>query len=210
MVSENSDDVPRGFEVIVIAGPGGVGKGTVVSRLMELDDRLWLSRSWTTRERRPGEAPDAYHFKTTEEFQEHIDAGGFLEWAHFLDYMQGSPIPDPPAGHDVLFEIDVQGAYQIKKLYPHCLLVFLDAPSREVQRQRMIDRGDTPERIEARIRKAAEEVERANGMDFVHIVNDDLSRTVSEVAELIAEHRRGSRRDGADQRTGRSDEQSGG
>lgn len=190
MTSEDHSGTPRGFDVIVIVGPGGVGKGTLVSRLLEIDDKLWLSRSWTTRQRRPGESPDAYHFKTTEEFLAHIDAGGFLEWAPFLDYMQGSPLPDPPSGLDVLFEIDVEGARQLKGLYPDCLLVFLDAPSREVQRQRMIERGDTPERIEERIRKAAEEVERAKGMDFIHVVNDDLARTVSLVAGLIDDHRR--------------------
>lgn len=179
-----------GFRVIVIAGPGGVGKGTVVSRLLDLDDTLWLSRSWTTRDRRPGESPDAYHFKTAEEFRARIDAGGFLEWAPFLDYMQGSPVPDPPDGMDVLFEIDVEGARQVRDLYPDCLLVFLDAPSREIQRERMIERGDDPERIEQRIRKATEELDRAQGMDFIHVVNDDLSSTVAQVAELIEDHRR--------------------
>lgn len=178
------------FQVIVIAGPGGVGKGTLVSRLLEMDDRLWVSRSWTTRAPRPGESPDAYHFKTPEEFRAHIDAGGFLEWAPFLDYMQGSPLPDPPANMDVVFEIDVEGARQIKDLYPASLMIFLDAPSREVQRQRMVERGDTPERIEARLLKAAEEVRRAEDMDFVHVINDDLERTVTTVLELIAEHRR--------------------
>lgn len=190
MTGDEERPATHEFNVIVIAGPGGVGKGTVVSRLLEIDDRLWLSRSWTTRDPRPGESPDAYHFKTTAEFRAHIESGGFLEWAPFLDYMQGSPLPDPPPGRDVLFEIDVEGARQIKALYPKSLLIFIDTPNRDVQRQRMVDRGDTPERIDARLRKAAEEVDKANGMDFVHVINDDLERTVHEVASLIAGHRR--------------------
>lgn len=190
MTTDEENGTADDFDVIVIAGPGGVGKGTVVARLLEIDDRLWLSRSWTTRERRPGEAPDAYYFKTTEEFRAHIDAGGFLEWAPFLDYMQGSPIPEPPSGKDVLFEIDVEGARQVKDLYPECLLIFLDAPSREVQRQRMVVRGDQPDRIDERLRKASEEVDKAKDMSFVHVINDELERTVHEVASLIQEHRR--------------------
>lgn len=180
---------PADFEVIVICGPGGVGKGTVVAELLERDNGLWLSRSWTTRDRRPGEAHDAYHFKTTDEFQAHIDRGGFLEWAPFLDYMQGSPLPDPPDGMDVVFEIDVQGAQQIKELFPDSLLIFLDAPSREIQQQRMVQRGDTPERIEQRLTKAEEELQRAQGMDFVHVINDDLAETVARVLGIIDAHR---------------------
>ena len=181
--------LPEGTRVVVVSGPGGVGKGTLVAELLQRDPRLWLSRSWTTRDRRQGEAPDAYRFATEEEFLEHAAADGFLEWTRFLDYRQGSPVPDPPAGSDVLFEIDVQGAANVKRLYPDALLVFVDAPDRATQEARLRGRGDDEQRVRQRLEKAAEEVARAARMDFVHVVNDDLDRTVEELTGLIARHR---------------------
>lgn len=182
---------PISGRIVVISGPGGVGKGTVVAELLKLDDRLWLSRSWTTRARRPGEAADAYHFATPEEFEQHAVDGGFLEHARFLDYRQGSPLPDPPQGKDVVFEIDVQGAQRIAELYPNALLVFVDAPSRQIQEQRMRGRGDADERIAQRLKKAEEELERSLSLPFVHVINDELSATVNRVLALIEEHRAG-------------------
>ncbi len=188
-VAERVPPLPEGTSVIVISGPGGVGKGTLVERLLELDDRLWLSRSWTTRDRRPGEAADAYRFSTVEEFQGRAAEGGFLEWTRFLDYYQGSPVPEPPPGHDVVFEIDVRGAANVQRLYPDALLVFVDAPDRATQEQRLRGRGDDEERVRQRLEQAAEAVELAAGMDFVHVVNDDLDRAVDELRGLIEAHR---------------------
>jgi guanylate kinase len=181
--------LPDGASVIVISGPGGVGKGTLVAELLQRDPRLWLSRSWTTRARRPSESPDAYHFVSRDRFEQRIADGGFLEWVEFLDYLQGSPLPEPPEGHDVVFEIDVKGAANIKSLYPDALLVFVDAPDRAVQEARLRGRGDDEERIAQRLAKAEEEVELARQLDVVHLVNDDLERALAELHELIAEHR---------------------
>lgn len=185
--------LPDGTAVVVIAGPGGVGKGTIVERLVDDDGSLWLSRSWTTRPPRPGERPDAYHFVTPEEFQAHIDRGGFLEWVDFLEYRQGSPLPEPPPGSDVLFEIDVEGASRVHRMHPGSLLVFVDAPDRAVQQERLRGRGDSEERIEQRLRKAEEEVARSVDLPFVRVTNDELDRTVAEIAGLIDEARRGVR-----------------
>lgn len=188
-VARQVPPLPAGSSVIVIAGPGGVGKGTLVAELLARDDRLWLSRSWTTRDRRPGEAADAYRFATEAEFVERAAADGFLEWARFLDYRQGSPVPDPPDGADVVFEIDVRGAANVKRLYPEALLIFVDAPDRATQEERLRGRGDAEDRILQRLRKADEELDAASGMDFVHVVNDDLDRTVDELLQIVRAHR---------------------
>jgi guanylate kinase len=188
-VASSVGPLPPGTSVIVVSGPGGVGKGTIVQRLVEQDPTLWVSRSWTTRERRSGEAADAYHFAAEREFLERVEEDGFLEWTRFLDYYQGSPVPDPPEGCDVLFEIDVRGAANVKRLYPDALLVFVDTADRAIQESRLRGRGDNEERIRQRLEKAEEEVRRASTMEFTHLVNDDLDRAVAELARLIQAHR---------------------
>jgi guanylate kinase len=175
--------------IIVVSGPGGVGKGTIVRELLSRRPDIWLSRSWTTRPRRGGEAGDAYVFTTREAFDAHIAAGGFLEWVDFLDYRQGTPVPDAPPGTDMLFEIDVAGAAALLAVDPDALLVFVDTPDRAEQRRRLQGRGDDPERVEARMRKGDEEREAARHLPMHHLVNDDLHEAVTRLEDLIEAHR---------------------
>ncbi|MGB3679060.1 MAG: hypothetical protein WA969_10555 [Candidatus Microthrix parvicella] len=172
--------------IVVISGPGGAGKGTVVQRLLAEDDRLWLSRSWTTRARRRGESADAYRWATPEEFAAHAAAGGFLEWVRFLDYCQGSPLPTPPEGHDVIFEVDVAGARSVRERWADARCVFIDTPSRLEQEARLRRRGDDPERVAQRLLKADEEVAAALQLGCDVVINDDLDATVAELQRLIA------------------------
>lgn len=175
--------------LFVLSGPGGVGKGTVAKVLVDVVPNLWLSKSWTTRDPRPGEAADAYHFVTRGEFLEHIEADRFFEWADFLGNMYGTPMPDPPDGHDVLLEIDVQGARSVRERDPDAVLLFLDAPSPEVQRERLVYRGDTPEKVQDRLVKAAEERDAGRELGAQIVINDDIDATVTELHALIDEHR---------------------
>ena len=176
--------------IFVVFGPGGAGKGTLVRRLVDQVPDLWLSRSWTTRARRPREAEDAYVWVDRDTFERHSAAGGFLEWAPFLDYLQGTPTPDPPAGHDVLLEIDLQGARQVRALYPDAVVIMVVPPSRAEQEARLRGRGDPEERVAQRL--ALAEVEERDGREIADhvVVNDDVDRALAELTGIVEACRR--------------------
>lgn len=176
--------------VIVVSGPGGVGKSTIVEKLVERDAKLWLSRSWTTREQRPGESADAYRFVSRLEFEKNIEAKGFLEWTDFLGNLYGTPMPNPPAGKDIVLEIEVDGAQQVKHLIESALLLFVLPPSRQEQKARLRGRGDSDQKVEKRLKKAEDEEPIGKAMADYVIINDDLESTIDEMTRIIAYERR--------------------
>ena len=179
----------RGSErplIIVISGPGGVGKGTIVGALRERDPALWVSRSWTTRAQRPGEPDDAYVFTTREAFEARIASGGFLEWTEFLGNYYGTPSPDAGPDRDIVLEIEVDGAQQVKRSHPEALLVFILPPSREEQQRRLRGRGDPDDKVQSRLQKAEDEEPVGKAIADYVLVNDRLAHTVDEILTILA------------------------
>ncbi|MEA2580568.1 MAG: guanylate kinase [Actinomycetota bacterium] len=175
----------------MIAGPSGVGKGSVVKELRSRDpEGLALSISATTRAPRPGEVDRRdYFFLSDQEFQRMIDAGELLEWADVFDHRYGTPKDYVESrlqeGTDVLLEIDVVGAEEVRRVHPDALLILLAPPSMDELARRLRGRAtETEDRVERRLAKAAWELEQAPWFDHV-VVNDDLLHASSQVAAII-------------------------
>jgi guanylate kinase len=172
--------------IVIVSGPGGAGKGTIVEALVQRDDCLWLSRSWTTRPQRDGEPDHAYVFVSREQFENRISEGGFLEWTEFLGNLYGSPTPDINGGVDIVLEIELDGAQQVKKAHPEAIVVFVQPPSREEQERRLLGRGDPEHHVVERLRKAVEEERMGAELSDMVVVNDDLERAVAEIQSIIS------------------------
>lgn len=150
----------------------------MVKALVERYPELWLSRSWTTRERRPSESPDAYVFVSRQDFEDRIAAGGFLEYAEFLGNFYGTPTIEDHDGRDIILEIDVQGARQVIQKEPEAVLIFLQAPSESEQQARLRRRGDPEEKVAQRVHKAAQEADAGRELGAQIITNFDINETV--------------------------------
>jgi guanylate kinase len=180
--------------LVVVAGPSGVGKGTVHGRLRRTLPDVTLSVSATTRAPRPGELDGAdYHFVDRGTFERMVADGALLEWAEYAGNLYGTPRQPVDeavaAGRIVLLEIEVQGALQVKEQVPDALLVFLVPPSEAELERRLAGRGTEDAATVARRLEVAQR-ELSAQRDFDHVVvNDDLQRCVSEVRGLIEEAR---------------------
>lgn len=173
----------------VLIGPGGVGKGTIAQRLVRANDHLWLSRSWTTRPPRASERGDEYVFVDAPTFERAIDEGQFLEWARFHDHLYGTPLPNAPAGHDVLLEIEVQGAEQVRRRYPDAVVILITPPSDADLEGRLRARGDADEHVQKRLSSAPHEVTRGQELADYVVVNDDLERVTGEILSILETRR---------------------
>jgi len=180
----------RRGSLVVIAGPSGVGKGSLVKELLDRDPTLALSTSVTTRPPRAAEREGRdYYFVSTDRFEQMVDAGELLEWAPVFDHYYGTPagaVEDyRSAGRDVILEIDVQGAKQIRERVPDALLILLAPPSIEELTTRLRGRGtESEDKIERRMADALDELAERGRFDHV-VINDDLQQASSQVAAII-------------------------
>ena len=175
--------------LIVISGFSGVGKGTVVKKMVA-EYGYSLSVSATTRAPREGEVDGReYYFKSVDEFRNLIDYNGFIEWAQYVENYYGTPrkfVEDEMAkGHDVILEIEVQGAMNVREQYPDAILIFITAPSAKGLRERLAGRGtESEEVIDKRMQRAVEESENMQQYDYI-VVNDDVDTCVEDLHSLI-------------------------
>lgn len=175
----------------IIAGPSGVGKGSVIKKVFESGRKLYFSVSATTRAPRPGERDGVdYHFISYEQFQSWIAEGAFLEHAEFVGNCYGTPkryVDEAmDRGEDVILDIEVQGAEQVHRLRPEAVRIFLAPPSWAELRRRLTGRGtESEEKVEKRLQRSREEFQVARDYDYL-VVNDDLEQAAAEVLAIIA------------------------
>ena len=178
--------------MLVVTGPSGVGKGTLIRTLRERVPGLELSISATTRRPRPGEQAGVdYHFLSPEEFDRRLEVGEFLEHAEYAGNRYGTLRSELTRARDagaraLVLEIEVQGARQVREALPAAVQVFIAPPSEEALRTRLVGRGaDDPEQIERRLAVANDEIAARDEFEHV-IVNDRLDEAVQELVSLVA------------------------
>ena len=186
--------------LVVISGFSGAGKGTLMRALMEKYDKYALSVSATTRQPRAGEVDGReYFFVSQEHFKSMVENEALIEYAEYVGNYYGTPKDyvekQRSAGKDVILEIEIQGALKIKKKFPDTLLLFITPPNAKELKRRLVSRGtESPDVIEARLKRAAEEAVGIEAYDYI-IINDNIDDCVEELHHLIqAQHSKTSNR----------------
>lgn len=181
------------MKLVVVAGPAGVGKGSLVKWITSNDPEFMLSVSATTRAPRPGEIDGVhYHFVTKESFLDGIEAGEFLEWAqvhneNYYGTLKSELARAQQLRKHLLLEIDLQGARQVQASHPEVISIFITPPSWEELERRLRTRAtETESEIQTRLATARKELEAANEFDF-QLVNDDLEFCAQEIIEIVKE-----------------------
>ena len=176
--------------LIVISGPSGAGKGTLIARLLERSDRFVVATSATTRRQRPGEKNGReYHFLSDDAFQERVDRNDFLEHVSYAGGRYGTLRQEVDtlleSGHDVILELEVDGAFNVRRRRSDALLVFIDPPTFEDLERRLRDRAtDSAGEISTRLAIAREQLEARESFDVV-VVNDDRDRATEELLAIL-------------------------
>ena len=182
-------------KLFVISGPSGAGKGTLVERVRASRPDLGLTVSATTREPRAGEVDGVnYYFLTDDEFSSRVEAGDFIEWAQVHDHRYGTLASEVDrnfaTGQSLILEIDVQGALAVKERFPESVLIFIEPPSLDILKERLIGRGsETPESLALRLHTAEGEMQLRDRYDEI-VVNDDLSSATDELLAVLNRHER--------------------
>lgn len=193
--SNESGSSPNSAErpLVVISGPSGVGKSTILKRLAEDIDYVF-SVSATTREPRSGEIDGVdYHFIEADRFKEMIEAREFVEWATYGGNLYGTPIASiedaRASGEVVILDIELDGARQVRSLFPDALLIWVNPPSFSELERRLVERDDTaPAAQQSRLERAREDIALAPALFDEVLVNDDVDRVARQIHELVSSH----------------------